>query len=218
MPIAHSGIIASDFNSHHQFWGCDNNNPNGDTLNEWDERKNIALVFDIKVKGIFRSGRWQRDYNPDLYFITNDHRGYTIPISREVFNDFPHSQHRPVFVNIGLQIPVVKSLLKPRWYFNKANWNRFSKQFDDCIRWISPEAKNYDRFTGLMIGIAKKHIPRRFRKECLPSWSQESEDIYNEYQEMNDNLVADKLLSSLSKTRREKWIKTVENINFKKSS
>lgn len=125
-------------------------------------------------------------------------------INREVSNDFPHSQHRPVVVNIGIQIPVVKSLPKPRWNFNKANSNGFSKQFDDCIKWISPEAKNYDRFTGLMIGIAKKHIPRGYRKEYIPGWSQESEDLYNEYQESNYILVADALLSSLSKTRREK--------------
>lgn len=121
-------------------------------------------------------------------------------------------------MNIGIQIPVVKSLPKPRWNFNKANWNGFSKQLDDCIRWISPEAKNYNRFTGLLTRIAKKHIPRGYRKEYIPGWSQESEDLYNEYQETNGNLLADELLSSLSKNRREKWIKTVENIDFKKSS
>ncbi|VVC45997.1 Hypothetical protein CINCED_3A012894 [Cinara cedri] len=52
----------------------------------------------------------------------------------------------------------------------------------------------------------------------IPGWSQESEDLYKEYQETNDNLGADELLSSLSKTRSEKWIKTVEGMNFKKSS
>jgi len=83
---------------------------------------------------------------------------------------------------------------------------------------MSPEAKNYNRFTGVLTGIAKKHIPRGYRKEYIPGWSQESEDLYNEYQETNDNLIADELLSSLSKTRREKWIKTVEYMDFKKSS
>lgn len=48
----------------------------------------IALVFDAKDKGTFRLGRWQRDYNWDLRFTTKDHRDHTIPISREVFNDF----------------------------------------------------------------------------------------------------------------------------------
>lgn len=33
---------------------------------------------------------------------------------------------------------------------------------------------------------------------------QESEDLYKEYQETDDNLVVDKLLSSLSKSHTEK--------------
>lgn len=51
-----------------------------------------------------------------------------------------------------------------------------------------------------MTGIAKKHIPKGHRKEYVPGWSQESEDLYNEYLETNDNLIADELLSPLSKT------------------
>jgi len=50
MPIAHLGIITGDLNSHHQFWGYDNNDNNRDTLNEWAERENIELVFDAKTK------------------------------------------------------------------------------------------------------------------------------------------------------------------------
>jgi len=69
-----------------------------------------------------------------------------------------------------------------------------------------------------MFGIPKKHIPKGHRKEYIPGWNQESEDLYNEYQKTYDNLIADELLFSLSKANREKWIKAVENIDFKKSS
>jgi len=46
--------------------------------------------------------------------------------------------------------------------FNKANWNRFSKQLGDCNRMDRLEFKIYNHFTGIMIGIAEKHniIPR----------------------------------------------------------
>jgi len=37
MPTAHPGMIAGNFNSHHQFTGFDNNDYNRDTLNEWAE-------------------------------------------------------------------------------------------------------------------------------------------------------------------------------------
>lgn len=66
-----------------------------------------------------------------------------------------------------------------------------------------------------MIRIAKKHIHRGYRKEYIAGWSKESEDLYKEYQESNDHLTSDELLSSLSKTRRKKWIKTLEERNFK---
>lgn len=42
--------------------------------------------------------------------------------------------------------------------YNKANWNGFSKQLGDYIRWIRSEPKNYNHFTGIMIGIAEKYI------------------------------------------------------------
>lgn len=46
-------------------------------------------------------------------------------------------------------------------------YEAFSKQLDDCIRWIRAEAKNYDRFTGVMIEITKKHILRGYRKKYI---------------------------------------------------
>jgi len=58
-----------------------------------------------------------------------------------------------------------------------------------------------------MNGIAKKHILRGYRKEYIPGWSQESEDLYNEYQETNDNLVTDELLSSSLKPAEKKELR-----------
>lgn len=45
------------------------NNPNEDTVNEWVERENIALVLDAKDKRTFRSGRWQRDYKQQMTIV-----------------------------------------------------------------------------------------------------------------------------------------------------
>jgi len=56
---------------------------------------------------------------------------------------------------------------------------------------------------GLVIGIDKKHIPRGHRKEYIMGWSQESEELYIEYQKTNCCEIADALLSSLDKARQE---------------
>jgi len=78
-------------------------------------------------------------------------------------------------------IPIVSLVQKPRWNFQKANWESYSRQIDDCIRWIKPKTEKYDRFVGLVIGIAKKHIQRGYRKEYIMGWSQESEELYIDY-------------------------------------
>jgi len=91
-------------------------------LNEWAERENLSLILDAKNIGTFRSGSWQKDYNPDLCFTTRNDNSQTPPIRRIVLNDFPRSQHRPIIISIGIQIPIVNSVQKPRWNFRKANW------------------------------------------------------------------------------------------------
>lgn len=115
LPVLdHPGLYVGDFNSHHNLWGYQSNDENGIQLNDWCESNNMFLVFDAKDKGTFHSGRWQRDYNPDLCFVTTNPDYHPIHTSRKVLNDFPHSQHRPVIYECGIKIPVINSIQKPR--------------------------------------------------------------------------------------------------------
>jgi len=66
----------------------------------------------------------------------------------------------------------------------------------------------------MVIQTAKKCIPRGYRKEYIPSWSKESDDLYKEYHISNNPDTADALLYSLSVARKTQWIKTVEEIDF----
>jgi len=62
---------------------------------------------------------------------------------------------------------------------------------------------NYNRFLGLVIGIAKKHMPKGYRKEYIPGWNELSENLYREYMDGNVD-VADDLLISLDENWKEK--------------
>jgi hypothetical protein len=166
--VLHPTVIIGDFNSHHNLWGYDNNDLNGESIFEWMDREDVSLLFDAKDNGTFWSGRWQKDYNPDLCFVTRDVFRRPLYANRKVLNDFPRSQHRPVIANIGIQIPITKSIQKPRWNFQKANWEEYRKILEDNIRWIKPESINYGRFVGMIISTAKKCIPRGFRKDYIP--------------------------------------------------
>jgi hypothetical protein len=78
---------------------------------------NFYLVFDVKEIGTFHSGRWNKGYNPDLCFVTRDSEHRLLGTIRTVLPAFPPSQHRPVILNIGLQVPIIPSIPKPRWNF-----------------------------------------------------------------------------------------------------
>ncbi|KAG5898137.1 hypothetical protein JTB14_033994 [Gonioctena quinquepunctata] len=57
-----------------------------------------------------------------------------------------------------------------------------------------------------------------YRKEYIPGWTEESERLYEEFCEDGRQEIADELLHSIDTARREKWTKTVENLDFQKSS
>ncbi|KAI5726259.1 hypothetical protein M8J77_025912 [Diaphorina citri] len=104
------------------------------------------------------------------------------------------------------------------WNFQKANWNKFSKQLDKTLGWILPKRQNYQRFCGAVISTAKKCIPRGYRKEYVPGWNKECEELYEQYIESGEQEIGDELLQTLGAARRVKWLDTVENMDFKKSS
>lgn len=137
----HPSIYAGDFNSHHQNWGYASNDNNGDHLNSWSENKNLWLLYDAKERGTFHSARWRRDYNPDLTFVSTGKNLRPLKSNRIVLNNFPHSQHRPVLITIGLDLPIVNSIQKPRWNFGKADWSTFREKVEQTIRYISHQSE-----------------------------------------------------------------------------
>ncbi|VVC38069.1 Hypothetical protein CINCED_3A000355 [Cinara cedri] len=178
----------------------------------------MQLIFSGKDRYTFHSERWKRGYNPDLCIVSKDHNGVSLHAQRSVLNNFRKSQHRPVHIQIGIQIPLVKTIPKPKWDFRKVNWPAFSKSLDDNIRWIDTTVNNYERFIGMVKGTAKRYIPRGYRHKYIPCWNEESDRLYAEYQRNGQAETADKLLESLAKGRKDRWTETVERLDFKHSS
>jgi hypothetical protein len=214
----HPAIFIGDFNCHNNQWGYADNDENGELLLRWAESHNLHLIFDAKDRKSFHSARWQRDYNPDLCFVTSNNNDEPLRTSRCVLNDFPHSQHRPVLITVGIQIPLSHTIQKPRWNFQKADWKTFRNQVEQTVRWIPPTSNNYQRFVGAIKSAAKKFIPRGFRKEYTTCWSSTTNNLFDKYQKSPNIDTADELLKSLNNSRKEKWNKLMENMNFTHSS
>lgn len=216
-PLQHPTVIIGDFNSHHTCWGYQQSDLNGEAIVDWMDMENLKLIYDAKEKGTFFSARWGKEYTPDLSFITQFQNSPN-QILRSVLNNFPHSQHRPVILRIGMYIPVIRSYPKPRWNFKKANWKKFTEQTDANIRWIKPTFNNYDRFVGVIKGAARRCIPRGCRKEYIPGWTAESESLLKEFEENGNNETATKLIQSLNDNRKQIWTDTVSSLDFTHSS
>nr|CAI5839543.1 unnamed protein product [Callosobruchus analis] len=211
----HPAIYSGDFNSHHTEWKYQHNDTNGERLYNWTTENNIQLIFDAKERGTFKSRVWNREYNPDLTFVTTSNSGQPIHAQRCILKDLPKSQHRPALTKLGIRIPIIRSFPRPRWNFAKANWPAFSRDLDKCFIWIPPTYKHYKRFVGAVISTAKEHIPRGFRKDYIPGWNNESETKYQEYLDSGDAEIGEDLLLTLDDARRQKWIQTTENVDFK---
>lgn len=68
------------------------------------------------------------------------------------------------------------------------------------------------------MSIAKRAIPRGFRKNYIPTWSPECENLWNEYKANGDMEIGSQILEKLNEERKERWKSLVENMDFKHSS
>lgn len=214
----HPAIYAGDFNSHHTEWKYRTTDENGERLANWADSHDLHLIFDAKERNTFRSAAWNTETNPDICFASENALKRPIPMSRKVLDDFPHSQHRPIVLEIGIKIPIIHSTPRLRWNFGKAQWNEFAVQLDKVVRWIPPVSSNYNRFVKAVITTAKKYIPRGFRREYIPGWNAETEQLYQEFQNNGDSEIADELLNRLDTERLNKWKETTGSMDFKRSS
>ncbi len=82
-PVAYVG----DFNSHHPEWSYSEPDEDGEALVEWASSSDLTLIHDAKQSGTFYSARWQKDYSPDLCWVTSI-GDYPQPISQTVLGDF----------------------------------------------------------------------------------------------------------------------------------
>lgn len=96
--------VGGDFNSHNPLWGYND----GHKVADWMIREDYTLLYNSTDPGTFCSARWNRSFTPDLCFVSKDDNGNPIPATRKILRGFPNSQHRPIIVEIGLKIPLIR--------------------------------------------------------------------------------------------------------------
>ncbi|KAJ8356769.1 hypothetical protein SKAU_G00195630 [Synaphobranchus kaupii] len=219
--LPHPAIYVGDFNSHHPDWGYPAADNDGEALSDWASRNYLALIHDPKQRGTFHSARWNKDYCPDLCWVSSVN-GTLYPTQILILDDSPHSQHRPSLIHIGLHLPIINSPRKMRWNFRKANWMKYSEALDRSIVTIPLQNitvdEAYNRFCGAIYKAAHTAIPRGYRPLYVPCLDGESAAHLQAYETSGDPEIADHLIESLTTARRKKWEETVAELTFTHSS
>ncbi|KAJ8356514.1 hypothetical protein SKAU_G00193080 [Synaphobranchus kaupii] len=183
--------------------------------NYWISNNDRYLLHYAKQPGTFHSSRWRRDYNPDLCFTSKTDNRHPLYTSRKILPHFPHHQHRPALIHIGVQIPVISSKPLPRWNFRKADWKGFTQEVEEKIIRLEPVPKNYKSFCMILKAAAKNTFPEASAKTSLLAGS---EDLLKQYEATGDPDIATELLDPLDAARRQHWQETVDDLNFTHSS
>ena len=218
-------LYAGDFNCQHTDWGYSRCSNDGNCLAEWASTNNLTLLFNPKEPDSFSSARWNTGTNPDLAFA-EPQQGHQLPV-RRVLDKFPRSQHRPSLITQPALVSPTASKPVMRWNFRKARWDRFLTEVDKHVPGLpSPESEDinatYSAYCDMLIDAAKQSIPRGYQKNYIPCWDDECQSLYEDFTSApskdESDTCATTLLSRLDEKRKERWIETVESIDFTYSS
>jgi len=179
------------------------------------------LLHNAKQRGTFHSARWQSDYSPDLCWISTT-VGRSQLASSVVLGDFPHSQHRPSVIHIGLQLSIIRGVQCRTSNFRKADWASYTLATERSIPLIPVNnisvEESYQRFCGAMQQAACHSIPRGFRPTYTPCLDEKCQDLLKQYEESGDPDIADHLIESLDAARWHRWEELTSKMNFMHSS
>ena len=123
---------------------------------------------------------------------------------------------------VGLGIPLIRSLQKPRWHFRKAKWTKFSQQLEQSIICIANNGisvtEAYLRLSKAILISAKTNIPRGFRPSYIPCMDNGYQQLLEQYSNSGDPAIADHLVECLDNARRARWEEMTSSLDFTHSS
>ena len=139
---------------------------------------------------LFISGRWNTETNPDLAFAQVIGQE-PLPV-RHVLDRFPYSQHCPSLITTPSLVQSTERKPVRRWNFRKANWLKFANSTNTTAKSLPvPSASNindsYVAYCTMLTNTAKKHIPRGVRKNYVPCWDKECEELLHAHNEAKTN-------------------------------
>ena len=140
---------------------------------------------------------------------------------------FPRSHHRPAIIKVPSLVQPVPGKPVKRWNFRKANWESYAEETERRSAGLpDPETADadaaYAAYCQVLLGAAKKTIPRGYNRNYIPGWDEECSRLLCDHQRASSreevDMTAAALIQRLDVTRRTRWTEVVESIDFTHSS
>ena len=181
----------------------------------------------------FFSRRWISTYTPDLAFASDDI--FKIR-SRKLQNQLAGSDHKPVLLDLAVNMNYKPSNPQtlPRWNYNKADWVKFATLSDKLCKSVKCDDSNVNRacknFNKAILEAANGSIPRGARRNYRPYWTEELQELENEFNNcreqveysptLNNNIALKastaRYRKAFNKAARTSWKQKTESLNLDK--
>ena len=160
-------------NSHSALLGYTTTNRDGESVEQWVDSKQ-PVTHNAKLPKSFNSAIWKKGYNPDLILVSSN---ISYMCEKSALDPIPRTQHRPLCVTVNPIIVPQSTTSRRRFNLKKANWDRFSSEFDTAIEEVNSIPENYGRFIERIRVVSRRHIPRGCGSNYIPGLT-ESNTLY----------------------------------------
>ena len=147
-------MLVGGFNGHNVLWGCNDNDPRGELIEDFITKNDICLMND-KSNTYLDSGKGTFS-SLDLSLC---HPSLYLDYDWSVCEDQRGSDHFPILIE---SVQTHDEAHNPKWKLNKADWDLFHTLCNESLTdtFLSDSSDPITDFTSSLINISEKCIPK----------------------------------------------------------
>ena len=218
-------ILVGDFNGHNILWGCKDNNPKGNIIEDFITKNDLCLMNDKSHTYLHpATGKFS---SLDLSIC---HPSLLLDFDWTVSEDQHGSDHFPVIIE---SVNNSTNGQNAKWKLNKANWELYHLLCEESLKidQFDNSLDPLDDFTSSLLDIANKSIPKTSTnpKKSKPWYNDECKDTLKQRKQALSKFCRYPTKENLNKvknfranarrtiktSKRKSWKSYVLNLNYK---
>ena len=218
-------MLVGDFNGHNVLWGCNDNDPRGELIEDFITKNDICLMND-KSNTYLDSGKGTFS-SLDLSLC---HPSLYLDYDWSVCEDQRGSDHFPILIE---SVQTHDEAHNPKWKLNKADWDLFHTLCNESLTntFLSDSSDPITDFTSSLINISEKCIPKTstnpkksnpwYNDDCKEAIKQRKDTLskfckFPTHENLNTyrNSRA-KARRTIKSAKRKSWRTYVSKLNYK---